>query len=1049
MSWSDDRTNFERNIAVVIGINDYRNGIHQLSTPVNDAERLAELLEKEYEYQEVIRLFPSHSEATLAELKELLFVILPNKIKPTEGDRLLFYFAGHGIARNSEDGPAGYLVPQDAQFGKLETFLPMRDLNAALSQLDCHHLLVILDCCFAGNFRWSSTRNIIPIPEIIHREHYDRFIRFPAWQAITSAAHNQEALDFLSDLRQQAQNSHHSPFALALIEGLKDSKADLTGDGVITAPELYLYLRDRLLDKDGASELQTPGLWPLQKHDRGEFVFTLPGFNPKTQLTEAPKLKQENNPYRGLQPYDEKHARFFFGRQELIEELYKRIFQSDQSSIQLSVVVGISGSGKSSLVKAGLIPHLRKNNEKDWYILEPMRPGKSPFIALAKTIFPIANNFSDASKYKQLIRDLNKGESNRLIDILTEWIVAIVRAWNQANPQVKLLLTIDQFEELITMSRKPIPISPDTELDTNEQKPQRWLSKVFRRQSKAKNNERPKQKDDVQQEWQPFLALLVNTLKNCPQLHIVLTLRSDFEARFVESAFKDYWDKARFPVRAMRSDELREAIEKPASEMALYFEPPNSVDRLIDEVGEMPGALPLLSFTLSEFYIKLHQAWVKEGKEDRALTVDEEFYQQGGIAGSLTYRANEIYDGLPDDTHRDTMRRVMLRMVETQGGQAVRRQVPESELVYPYQEENHRREKVIQSLVDARLVVKGKETGEPYVEPAHDYLVRGWDKLQQWIKQEQQSLPLQRRLTPAALEWKSKQQARFLWNADPYLDVLKQVLKSEKDNWFNQVEAEFVQRSVWQRRKNVNLRWGLTSLAFLVLSSFTLAIYIQLKLTDLRANAASVKNLLPDQPVEGLILAIQSTGQSQSILRPFLEPAFGLVKSSLLEAMEVARERNVIKSDKISFISVAFSPDGRYIVSGNSDNILRVWDLKGNPIGQPFRGHQGPVNSVAFSPDGHYIVSGSGDNTVRLWDLKGNPIGQPFRGHKDSVTSVAFSPDSRYIVSGGDDNNVQNFCGAGILTVFDCIFWRYLLGVMAHVCIIVTSPMPAPFSRFC
>ncbi|NMG10597.1 caspase family protein, partial [Brasilonema sp. UFV-L1] len=695
MSWSNDRTNFDRNIAVIIGINNYQNGIHPLSTPVNDATVLANILKTEYKYQKMVCLFPPYKEATLENINELLKETLPNQIRPTEGERLLFYFAGHGIARNSEDGPAGYLIPQDAQLGKLETFLPMRDLNSALSQLDCHHLLVILDCCFAGNFRWSSARNVIPVPETIHREHYDRFIRCSAWQAITSAAHNQEALDFLSDLRDRATNSHHSPFALALIEGLKDNKADLTGDGVITAPELYLYLRDRLIGKDGISELQTPGLWPLQKHDRGEFIFTLPGFE-REQLTPAPPLNKDNNPYRGLQPFDEKHARFFFGRQELIKELYTRISQSEQSSSQLIVVVGISGSGKSSLVKAGLIPHLRKNYAQEWHILKPMRPGKSPFIALATTLLAITNVSSDAaSKYvKQLIRNLKKGESQEIINAIA--------AWSQANPQVKLLLTIDQFEELITMSRKPIPISPDIEPDSNEQKPQRWLSSVFRRQSKAKNNERPEQKDDVQQEWQQFLALLTNTLKHCPQLHIVLTLRSDFEARFVESAFQDYWDKARFPVRAMRSDELREAIEKPASEMALYFEPANSVDRLIDEVGEMPGALPLLSFTLSEFYIKLYQAWVKDDKTDRALTVDEQFYQQGGIAGSLTYRANEIYDGLPDDAHKGTMRRVMLRMVEIQGREAVRRQVPESELVYADPEENQRREKVIQSRMALR-----------------------------------------------------------------------------------------------------------------------------------------------------------------------------------------------------------------------------------------------------------------------------------------------------------------------------------------------------------
>lgn len=1065
MSWSNDRTNFDRNIAVIIGIDDYQNGIHPLSTPVNDATVLADLLKTEYEYQEMVCLFPPYKEATLENINELLTETLPNQIRPTEGDRLLFYFAGHGIARNSEDGPAGYLIPQDAQLGKLETFLPMRDLNAALSQLDCHHLLVILDCCFAGNFRWSSARNVIPVPETIHREHYDRFIRSSAWQAITSAAHNQEALDFLSDLRDTAKNSHHSPFALALIEGLKDNKADLTGDGVITAPELYLYLRDRLIGKDGVSELQTPGLWPLQKHDRGEFIFTLPGFE-REQLTPAPPLDENNNPYRGLQPFDENHARFFFGRQELVEELYKRISQSKQSSSQLIVVMGISGSGKSSLVKAGLIPHLRKNYAQEWHILEPMRPGKSPFIALAKTIFPIANNFSDADKYKQLIRDLNKGESNRLIDILTEWVVGIVRAWSQANPQVKLLLTIDQFEELITMSRKATPISSDIESDSNEQKPQRWLSSVFRRQSKAKNNERPEQKDDVQQEWQQFLALLANTLKNCPQLHIVLTLRSDFEARFVESAFKDYWDKSRFPMRTMRADELREAIEKPASEMALYFEPANSVDRLIDEVGEMPGALPLLSFTLSELYIKLHQAWVKDGKEDRALTVDEEFYQQGGIAGSLTYRANEIYDGLPDDVHRATMRRVILRMVEIEGGESVRRRVSKAELNYPDSDENTRVEYVINCLDEARLVVKGQEAREAYVEPAHDFLVKGWNKLQDWIKEEQENLALQRRLTPAALEWNSKEQssiflekvepvwnwfdqkldlledwfnkikkdgqegsrekkAQFLWNGNPYLDVLKKTLKS-RNYWFNQVETEFVERSVRQKLRNIRLR-RFAYISILV-GVTTAAIVIEQRRieaerqTTIASARASEAFFVSNQQLEALIAGVKAAKilQKEKAIHKQTD-VLNQTVISLEQAVYGVRERNRLTEHSGPVQSVSFSQDGQMIASASWDGTVKLWSQNGQLFktldiiaDQPLTTHSSIIWSVSLSRDGQLIAAGSDDGKVTLWSRDGQRLNTLSRDscqistpEKDcSARSISISADGQLIAAGYYDGTI-------------------------------------------
>nr|WP_322685973.1 caspase family protein [Nostoc sp. DedQUE07]MDZ8132322.1 caspase family protein [Nostoc sp. DedQUE07] len=105
--------------------------------------------------------------------------------------------------------------------------------------------------------------------------------------------------------------------------------------------------------------------------------------------------------------------------------------------------------------------------------------------------------------------------------------------------------------------------------------------------------------------------------------------------------------------------------------------------------------------------------------------------------------------------------------------------------------------------------------------------------------------------------------------------------------------------------------------------------------------------------------------------------------------------------------SVAFSPDGQRIISGSDDKTLRLWDLNGLPIGQPFVGHEDGVKSVAFSPDGQRIISGSDDKTLRLWDLNGLPIGQPFVGHEDGVKSVAFSPDGQRIISGSDDKTLR------------------------------------------
>ncbi|MCB9131493.1 MAG: ATP-binding protein [Anaerolineales bacterium] len=808
--------------------------------------------------------------------------------------------------------------------------------------------------------------------------------------------------------RREADHRKHSPFALALFDALEKGEADLIpkgkGDGVITATELYLFLREQVevQAEVQANHEQTPGLWPLNKHRKGEFIFLAPGH--PLNLPPAPDLTADANPYRGLKSYDQKHSQIFFGREDEITRLVDLVDQ-----LPFVAVLGASGTGKSSLVKAGVLPRLQTARSPEaarcggdvgyqsYHVLPPMRPGDQPVQSLAA-----------------LLR-VEPGEDAVSLAHGADALSQFVARWAVVHPGQRLVLTIDQFEEMVTLCR-----------------------------------------DD---EHQYFLRLLAAAIQGQPDVfRLIITLRGDFEPLFADTTlFKDdkASDKAPKPQSAndginssfsyvvppMSHDDLRQVIERPASAQVLYFDPPDLVDKLIDEVIQTPGALPLLSFTLSELYVK----YVQSDRDDRSLT-GADYGALGGVVGSLRHRATEEYGRLPDEAHRTAMQRAMLRMVSVEGSELARRRVSERELDYL---ENDLSKTVIDRLVDARLLVhdrdnlNGDGNPDPYVEPAHDALVLAWDNLLAWKKEAEEYLPLQRRLWQSAREWQDAPpdaKSGLLWDDDPRLPQVEETLWPTKGKqsglagrirwgkqvlfpdttapsdtrWLNEAEFSFVQASVRERAKYWQRTVYIASAVIVVLFGLTVFANVQRQVANVqRDNAVKAEQTAEARRVEAERNAAVAQARELAVRsQTALDSDVSLALLMAVEAMTITQPYLSI-SEPVSATDTA--PFARNVVEPEPTQRLHVAaadqaliDALARPVGRPMKG-QAP--DLYLSEDGKRLFGVnvySHDLKTQLmkvyeWDME-----RPTDSYQEwpalsvgSLQELAFRPDGTMVLLDG------------------------------------------------
>jgi hypothetical protein len=508
-----------------------------------------------------------------------------------------------------------------------------------------------------------------------------------------------------------------------------------------------------------------------------ELLTALEAFLPgrRTQM-----LQIDESPYAGLSSFQESDAGKFFGRTREVAAMVTRIRDRP-----LMAVVGSSGVGKSSFVRAGLVPALKRSGE-NWETLV-VRPGRAPLDALAGLIAPMvatAANLADEMDEQKKLVDTLRREPGHLGHVLR------LRARRDNR---RILMFVDQFEELYTQ----VPDAADRAAFTA------CLSAIA---------------DDA-----------------TSPLRVVLSIRSDFLDRVAEDPeFVAELTQGLYFLGPPGRDGLRDAITQPAEMAGFKFELPATVEDMLDHLETTPGALPLLQFAAAKL-------WENRDSARRLLT-HHSYAQMGGVAGALASHADRFVADL--GAHKAPLiRALLLRLVTAERTRAI---VPIEEL-RELSREVGEIQRLIDQMVDARLlVVQTTEGGKgTTVEIVHESLVQGWPTLRRWLDENQDDAALVDQLRVAARQWQQKGfDAGLLWRGDSAAEAKRFRVRykgplSDVERGF--LDAVIGHEAAQLKKKRNGIIAGFTALSLVVVATMILLVIIQKSRTLAKENEAKAE----------------------------------------------------------------------------------------------------------------------------------------------------------------------------------------------------------------
>jgi len=729
----------------------------------------------------------------------------------------------------------------------------------------------------------------------------------------------------------------------------------------------------------------------------------------------AQALGEDESPFAGLSAFQEVDAERYVGREREVVGLIGRLRNQP-----LLVVAGPSGTGKSSFVRAGVIPALKHSGE-DWeaFIL---RPGRRPLAALADVLAQIAPEAREDGPAKALAAS----SPDALLDALHTQPGLVgkrLRArCRREGGRHRILLYVDQFEELYTLG------GDATERAT-------------------------------------FVACLEGAADDASSpLRVILSIRSDFHYRMAEEGhFLAEAARALFFLRPMGSEGLREALTRPLEACGYRFENEDMLQAMLGGLERTKSPLPLLQFTAAKL-------WEARGRASGLLT-QASYDQLGGVAGALSAHANAVLSAL-SSADQQLCRAVLLRLCTPQRTRAVVSLSDLQELAA----ERGAAEQVIHRLSDARLVIieAGGERDGTTVELCHEALIESWDKFQEWLSESEHDAQFVARLHAAAQQWETTPEAEgLLWRdraareAADWLSRRRLAHGAGASLGLGKREERFLLAVValserTRRRRQRIVAGTLATVGVIATVVFILAMRAnraaaraeqeamvaqaearqarnatrmaaagKLEQKDPTAMLALLREVEPPGVPPGWAGLVSSALQSDLVQQvwnweePVSSAAWSPDGRRIVVALEYGTARVwkvgdpaepiVLRGHQARVASAAFCPDGTRIVTASEDKTARVWraDGSGEPI--VLRGHDGPVTAAVWSPDGTHVVTSSQDRTARVWRADGT--GQPvvFVGHDDAVNAAAWSPDGQRIVTASADKTarVWNADGSG------------------------------------